>query len=217
MRIFRQDSYDFFPRSRGGAPSHLLSLVVAFSAALLASSSLATPTEDIERAVAVNGVSDISQTRPKQFLKAFTAITIRTQPRELPGYVVAAVNLRRDLSPKITAVAIKAAVKGWESKQGALLGLIDQIIRAAITADPSAAISIVQAGVEASPALRHCVMTAAVAAAPNQQTAIRFAAESHFASLALLSLSGIDEAVFPAGSVTLNPASVNSPEQPPSR
>jgi hypothetical protein len=199
-------------------------LLIACGSVLFIASSFATPTEDIARAVAVRGVSDVSQARPKQFLKAFTVVALRTEPRDLPDYVVAAVNLRPDLSPKIVAVAFKSAIRQLESKQRALCGISDRIVRAAIAANPDAAVSIAKAAVEASPALRQCVVAAAVSAAPNKETEIQTAAESQSVSLALLTLSGMDDTAFSISSATLNPANlsdlsgsvrVNSPEQPP--
>lgn len=227
MQIIRHSSSGLFARYRGGAASRLSFrnvLLIACGSVLFSASSFATPTEDITRAVAVSGVSDISKARPKQFLKAFTAIAFRTQPRDLPDYVVAAVNLRPDLSPKIAAVAVRAAVRQLESKQGALCGITDRIVRAAIAGNPDAAVSIVKAAVEASPALSHCVVAAAVSAAPSKEAEIQTAAESQSVSLALLTLSGMDDTEFSISSATINPANlsdlsgnagVNSPEQPP--
>jgi hypothetical protein len=195
-------------------------LFIASGLILLSVSALATPTEDIVRAVAVSGVSDVSQARPKQFLKAFTAVALRTQPRDLPDYVTAAVNLRRDLSPKIVAVALKAAVRQLESRQSALYAITERIIRAAVAANPDAAVSIARAAIEAFPSLRHCVVAAAASAVPENPTA----AESQSVSLALLTLSGADSEELSVTSATINPANlselsesvaVNSPEQPP--
>lgn len=176
------------------------------------------------RAVAVSGAADTAQARPRQFLKAFTAVALRTQPRELPAYVVAAVNLRPDLSTRIVAVAVKAAVRQLESKQGALCGMIDRIVRAAIGANPEAAVSIARAAIEAAPDLRQCVVAAAVSAAPGKEAEIQAPAESPNISLALLTLSGMEDIEFSISTATFNPANfsdpsgsvrVNSPEQPP--
>jgi hypothetical protein len=88
-------------------------LLVALGSVLLNASAFATPAEEITRAVAVNGVSGVSQARPRLFLKAFTAVALRAQPRDLPDYVIAAVNLRPDLAPNSVAVAVKAAARNW--------------------------------------------------------------------------------------------------------
>jgi hypothetical protein len=200
-------------------------LLILCGLALLSASALATPTEEITRAVAVNGVSDVSLAQPKQFLKAFTAVAFRAQPRELPDYVIAAVNLRPDLSPRIVAVAIRAAVKNWEAKPEALCAMIDRIIRAAVAADPESVVSIVRAGASVSPELRHCIIAGAIAAAPREKDAILHAATAKPIPFAFLTFSATDNGGFSFTPATLSPAnisdlgnngSVTSPEQPPS-
>ena len=200
-----------------------LTLLALCGSALLASSALATPAEEITQAVAVNGV-DVSVAKPTQFLKAFTAVALRTPPRELLGYVTAAVMLRSDLAPKITAVAINAAVRNLESKPAALHAVIDGIVRAAIAAQPDAALAITKAAVSAAPEWRQCIAAAAIAVLPDLKGAILHAATGRtipFASLAF-SATNSDGSSFIAAS--LSPAnisdladnsSVNSPEQPP--
>jgi len=227
VQTVRQPSSGFFARYRGAAASQFSFrnvLLIVLGSVLSSGSSFATPTEDVTRAVLVSGVSDVSQAYPKQFLKAFTAVVLRTQPRDLPDYVVAAVNLRPDLSPKIVAVAVKAAVRKLESKQGAMRGIIDRIVRVAIAANPDAAVSIARAAIAAAPDLRQCVAALAISAAPNKEAEIQVPAESPSISLALLTLSGIDSEEFSVNSATINPANlsdlsgsvaVNSPEQPP--
>ena len=227
MQIVRQPSSGFFaryPRAAASQFSFRNVLLIVLGSVLFGGSSFATPTEDITRAVSVSGVSDVAQAHPKQFLKAFTAVAARTQPHDLPDYVVAAVNLRPDLSPRIVAVAVKAAVRKLESKQGALRGIIDRIVRVAIAANPDAAVSIARAAIAAAPDLRQCVAALAISAAPNKEAEIQVPAESPSISLALLTLSGIDSEEFSVNSATINPANlsdlsgsvaVNSPEQPP--
>lgn len=200
-------------------------LLALCGSAFLTASAFATPAEEITQAVAVNGISDISVAQPKQFLKAFTAVAFRAQPRELPDYVIAAINLRQDLAPRIVAVAIKAAVKNWEAKPVALCAMIDRIIRAAIAANPDAVVSIVKAGASASPEFRHCIVPAAIAAAPSAKEAILQAATAKAVPFAFLTFSATDHSGFSYSAATLSPAnisdpgdsgSVNSPEQPPS-
>lgn len=227
MQIFRQRCSKILSRHRGEAASPSLfgnALLVACGVILFSAPAFATPTDDIVRAVAVSGAADVSQARPRQFLRAFTAIVSRTQPRDLPDYVAAAVTVRPDLSPKIVAVALKAAVQKLEAKQGALGAIAERIIRAAIAANPDAAVAIAKASIEASPALRHYVVIAAVSAAPNHESEIRTTAQSQSISLALLTLSRSDSEGFSMSSATLSPANlsdlggsvgVNSPEQPP--
>jgi hypothetical protein len=199
-------------------------LLTVCTLALLGASAFALPTEEITRAVAVHGVSDVSLAQPKQFLKAFTAVALRTQPRELPDYVIAAINLRPDLSPKIVAVAIKAAVRNCEGKPATLCVMIDRIVKAAVATQPDSTVSIVKAGAAAWPELRHCIATAAIAAAPHEKDAIVRAATARTLPFAFLTFSATDYTGFSYTAPTLNPANifdrsdnggVNSPEQPP--
>jgi len=227
VQIVRQPSSGFFARYRRAAASQFSFrnvLLVVLGSVLFSGSSFATPTEDITRAVSVSGVSDVSQAHSKQFLTAFTAVVLRTQPRNLPDHVIAAVNLRPDLSAKIVAAAVKSAARQLESKQDALCLITDRIVRAAIAANRDAAVSIAKAAIAASPASRHCVVTAAISSAPNKEAEIQVPAESPSIFLALLTLSEIDSEEFFINSATINPANlsdltgsivVNSPEQPP--
>jgi hypothetical protein len=193
--------------------------------AFLAVSSFATPTEEIASAVAAGGSSDVSQTRSHQFLRAFNAIALRIPTRDLPAYITAAIDLRPDLSGKIVAVAIKAAIKHSETHPGVLCQLIERIVTAAIAANPRAAVSIAQAAVAASPEMRTCVLDAAISAAPGREAAIQNATELRGAAFGFLSFSENQETGFIFSAATLSPANisdlrgdeaVNSPEQPPS-
>lgn len=190
---------------------------------LLTASALATPAEEISRAVAVNGVVDVSAAPPKQFMQAFTAVAWRAQPRELPNYVIAAINLRSELAPNIAAVAIKAVVKNPDIKPAVRCVLVDRIIRAAITANPDALIAIVKAAASASPELRQCVISAAISTVPGARNAIVQAANARAVPFAFLTFSASGHGGFSFTAPTLNPANisdlgdgnVNSPEQPP--
>ena len=213
MNAFRHHFRQFFRR-------HLVLALLVLSSV----SALATPTDEITRAVAANGVSDVSQARPRQFVKAFNAVALRTAPRELPDYVVAAVNLRPDLAPNVVAVAIKAAVKNWEAKPERLCAMIDRIVRAAIAVNPDAAPSIAKAGASASSEMRRCVLEAAVSAAPERKEAIVNAVNARTLPLAFLTFSAGDSSGFSFTAATLSPANISdlreddtvtSPEQPP--
>ena len=198
-------------------------LLVACACALLAARALGTPSEEITRAIEANGVSDVSQARPRHVVRGFTALTFRVQPRDLPDYVIAAINLRPDLAPNIVAVAVKATVKRPGMKPESLCMMIERIVRAAIAADPSSAVSIARAAASASPTLRRCVISAAVAAAPQAKEQIVEAA-TQTVPLAFLTLSISEEVGFSSWAGTLNSSKVdvgnsggvvNSPEQPP--
>ncbi|HEY2139968.1 MAG TPA: hypothetical protein VGH00_07805 [Chthoniobacterales bacterium] len=192
---------------------------------MLTASALATPAEEITSALAVNGPSDASQTRAREFVKAFNAVALRISPRALPEYVAAAINLRPALAPNIVAVAIKAAVKNLEAKPDALFRLIQQIVKVAVAANPDTAASITRAAVSVSPDSRRCILEAAVSAAPDNKDAISEAANLRTQPFAFLTFSASDLSGFSFTPATLNPAnisdlggdtSVNSPEQPPS-
>lgn len=190
---------------------------------LLTASALATPAEEISRAVAVHGVADVTSAHPKQFLKALTAVALRTQPRELPNYVIAAISLRPELAPNITAVAIKAAVKNSKTKPGSLCALVDRIISAAIAGNPEAVVVIVKAAASAAPELRQCTVNAAISRVPGEKEAILQAANAKALPFAFLTFSASTQSGFSFTAPTLNPANisdlgdtnVNSPEQPP--
>lgn len=199
-------------------------LLTACGYALFTVCALASPADEITRAVAVNGIGDVADASPRQFLKAFTAVALRAHPRDLPNYVVAAIDLRPDLAPRTVGVAITAAVKNSEGKAGLLCALVERIIRAGIAARPDAAVTIAKAGSSAVPELRHCVIDAAVSAMPDKKTEIVQAATAKAVPFAFLTFSASEPNAFSFSAATLNPANisspdddgaVNSPEQPP--
>ena len=152
-------------------------------------------------------------------------MALRAQPRELPAYVTAAIDLRPDLSGKIVAVAVKAAILHWEARPNALYPMIKRIVKAAIAANPDAAVSIAEAAVAASPEMRTCVVEAAISAAPGREAASQIVTKWRGAAFGYLSLSGNLETGFIFSAATMSPANisdlrgeetVNSPEQPPS-
>jgi hypothetical protein len=210
-----------FPKSRAVVRNLLL---VGCGCGLFAGRALGTPSEEIARALEANSVSDVSQAHPRQVVRAFAAVTFRVQPRDLPDYVIAAINLRPDLAPNIVAVAVKATVKRSGMKPESLCLMIERIVRAAIAADPSAAVSIARAAASASPNLRRCVISAAVAAAPQAKDRI-VEATTQTVPLAFLTLSVSDEVGVSSWTGTLNSSNIfdvgnskgviNSPEQPP--
>jgi len=202
-------------------------LLLTLSCALLISApAFANPTEEITRAVSVNGVTDVSAASPRQFAKAFTAVALRVPPRDLPDYVIAAINLRPDLTPRAVAVAVKAATRNWESKSELLCPLIERIVKAAIAANPDEVVVIAKAAASASPHLRRCVVAAAISAAPEAKDEIVDAAANRVPPFAFISFSASDLGGFSYKAATLNPANifepvddntVTSPEQPASR
>lgn len=187
-------------------------LLAACGCALFTASALANPAEEITRAVAVNGVTDISQASPRQFVKAFTAVALLAQPRDLPNYVVAAIDLRPDLAPRIVGVAIRATIKNSQGKAGLLCLMVERIVRAAIAARPDAAVSIAKAGSSAAPELRRCVIDAAVSAMPDKKTEIVQAATAKAVPYAFLTFSASEPNAFSFSAATLNPANISSPD-----
>lgn len=200
--------------------------LIACASAFLAVSSFATPGDEIARAVAAGGSSDLSQTHPNQFLRAFNAVALRAPAREVPAYVSAAIELRPALSGKIVGVAVKAAIKHWETRPGGdVCQMIGRIVTAAIAANPRAAISIAQAAVAAFPEMRTCVVEAAISAAPEREAAIHNATEFRGGAFGFLTFSEKQETGFVFSAATLSPANISdlrgdetvtSPEQPPS-
>lgn len=187
-------------------------LLAACGCALFTTSALANPAEEITRAVAVNGVADVSQASARQFIKAFTAVALRAQPRDLPHYVVAGIDLRPDLAPRIVGAAIRVTVRNSDGKAGLLCLMVERIIRAAIAAHPDAAASIAKAGSAAAPELRRCVIDAAVSAAPDKKAEIVQAATAKAIPYAFLSFSASEPNGFSFSAATLNPANISSPD-----
>lgn len=199
-------------------------LLLTLSCALLLSApAFANPTEEISRAVTVNGVADVSSARPRQFLKAFTAVALRVPPRDLPDYVTAAIQLRPELAPNAVAIAVKAAVKNFESKPELVCSLAERIVKAAIAANHDAAVAIAKAAASSAPHLRRCIAAAAISVAPEAKEEITDTASKKTPPFAYLSFSASDFGEFSFKADTINPANisepeddntVNSPEQP---
>ena len=200
-------------------------LLIGCVTALLTSRALATPSEEIVRAVAANGVTDVSQAHARQVVNAFRAVTFRVQPRDLPDYVAAAIKLRPDLAANFVAVAVKATGKRAGAKPELVCTMIERIVAAAVAAKSSAAVSIASAAAVAAPRLRQCVIDAAVLAAPADRDQIVEAASTRTTPLAFLTYSASDETGFAPWSGTLHSSNIfdignsggviNSPEQPP--
>jgi len=193
------------------------------STILLATTSVAAPTDDIRAALAAAGTTDIAHVSTGHFLRAFNAIALRVPPRDLPDYVVAAISIRPALSGGIVGVALTAALRHSESRQSSVQKVIDRIVRAAINANPAAVVAIAQGGVRAVPTWRASIVASAISAAPEKEAIIQNATQSRRIVYGFLGLSEKEDAgwMFSAGS--LNPANianngddaVNSPEQPP--
>lgn len=194
----------------------LAGFVFISSASLL----VATPADEIARAVRTGGAAQVGDASPERFLVGYTAVISRANLRELPDYVTAAIRLRPDLSTQITASSIRAAGRNARNRR-AVCAVVDRVVRAAILANPDAAVAIARAAVQAAPALRQCIVAAAIAAAPQQRVAI-LEATAPGASLAGLLREAGSEGDFSFGFAAMSPANfsdiggtVVSPEQPP--
>lgn len=195
-------------------------VAIVFNAAVIAA-----PSDEISAAVFAGGSADTAQASRAVFLRGFNSVALRVKPRDLPEYVIAAINLRPDLAPQIVAVTVKAVVKGSQTKPQVLCGLIERIVSAAIAADSQTAASIAKAAAAASPTLRHCILSAAIGAAPQAKDQIIAAIAAKTVPLAFLTSSVSADGEFSSTSSPLNSANifdagnsgvVVSPEQPPS-
>ena len=202
--------------------SHLVrcstvSLVVLLTI-LLHASAFAAPSDDLSAAVSAGGAADVAHASSSIFLRGFASVMLGVKPRDLPAYVDAAIKMRPDLATKVVGRAIRIASRKHPKSS---CTLIAQIIRAAIAANPDAAVAIAKAAIAAKPAAVQCIIDSASTAAPEHQPEI--AALSTNFSLALLSAIAANsdlETSYASG--TLNPANLSdlrenavvSPEQP---
>ncbi len=143
-----------------------------FTLLFLAVSTLAVsagPSEEISRAVSDAGATNVKRADKATFLRGYQAVLSQTKNAQLPGYVTAAIRLRPDLAPDLTAATVSTwARRGHDSDGKEILSdkeiscdQIDQIIRAAILADPDATDAIVRAAIQAAPYARECILAAA--------------------------------------------------------
>src|ERR1041385_5992307 len=89
----------------------LASLAVPLSFGLIASA-IASPSDDLTRAVSRGGSASVEEASASQFLRAFAAVLVRARPKDFVWYVNAAVKLRRDLADKIVVVALNVRISG---------------------------------------------------------------------------------------------------------
>jgi hypothetical protein len=199
-----------FAREKAVIFSTILALVFLVS---FASPALASAQEELTRAAGVSG--DLPETSPDQFLRGFTATIVRMKRRELPGYVVAALQLRADLAPQITAAALRVARNNTPADRRGTLTFISRIITSAVEGNPAEAVATVQAALEVAPSFAQCILSAAIAAVPDQKMAILHAAQTHPALFAFLRVTGTDNAeVSIDSSGALKPGSLSVPNRP---
>jgi autotransporter-associated beta strand protein len=165
---------------------------LSFSCAVLACVSWsaiaqASPRNEIVRAVAVHGVSDPSMADARHFEMAFLSVCLRAELDDLPNYVTAAINLRKDLAPTIGKTAVKVIRIKEEStseprrafyrddlQRSRLQAceLISPIIKIAVAGNPNAAARIAGAAATVWRAMYQCIIEGAVAAAPQAKKEI---------------------------------------------
>ena len=188
----------------------LLSLMVFCALGGTSRASATWPYVEVTHAVEQTGAVNVEAATTDQFLHAFAAVLATKKSRDFAAYVGAAVKLRPDLADKIVATALKIC-KLNKSKKDVSCPDADEIVAAAILANPDAAESIVRAALLVMPGAKDAIVAAAIKAAPDQELFIlRAAGEAE--TMAFLQPS-------PFGSI--NPLNyggaepVNSPEQPP--
>ena len=172
----------------------------------------AAPADDISRAVTSTGANAVNSATAAQFAKAFTAVVARANAQQTPQYVTAAIKLRPDLAPQITAAALRARKPG--NRVDDSCDWVTPIVGAAVAAAPNAAAAIVRAAVAADADTRECVASAAIAAAPGARVAILQAAGTSAgqgASTASFRAAGVDAGnINSAAAGTINPANVSA-------
>lgn len=194
----------------------LISLVAS---GLISTVCFATPTQEINAAVASDNSVTVQVIGPTTFLRGFGTVAMRIQPRDLPAYAGAAVTLRPDLSVNIVNAAISVAARKCMSNRAMLCALCDRIVKAAIAANPDSAVEIMRAAAAASPSLRDCILAAAIEAAPDLKLSfIQAVTADEILGASSFHTMSADTGFF-GGTGSINPASmsgkhrhVNSPE-----
>jgi len=140
----------------------IIAVVATVVLSIVASSIQAAPSDDIQRAVAKAGAPSVSAAPADVFLHAFSSVVVRARGNAA-AYVAAAIAMRQNLAPQITAAALRAYRTGRNKVTGeeGSCDWVDPIIRTAIAAAPSAKVPIVLAAIAAEPYARECILAAA--------------------------------------------------------
>ncbi|MEP6809379.1 MAG: hypothetical protein ABI992_03985 [Chthoniobacterales bacterium] len=122
---------------------------------------MAAPADEITRAVVASGAANVQSATPAQFSSGYTSVIIRVKEARRCEYLTAAISLRPDLAPQITAATLRArggieAKDGIESKDGC--NWVDSTLRCALAAAPAAKEAILRAALEAAPEARECIL-----------------------------------------------------------
>ncbi len=153
--------------------SPLCSSLIAFLAILCLAtvSTFAAPADEITRAVRAGGAASVEAATPAQFSRALSSVLTRVKENRFPSYTTAAIGLRPDLAPQITAAVLRAHRP--DGRVDDSCQWVDGIIRAALAAAPSAKDAIVRAALEAEPSARECILTAAGVSGGTQPASFR--------------------------------------------
>ena len=144
-------------------------IALIFGCGLLATSAFATPQDELRFALTAAESSSVATASSKAFLAAFNTIASKNDAQNLAANVSAAIELRPDLTAKIVASGVRLAVR---SDDGGARAVVDELIQAAIAANPRAAVAIARAAVAAFPPFRESILSAAYLAAPDQRTSL---------------------------------------------
>jgi hypothetical protein len=191
-----------------------LAIVSALAVSLSAGPPLvASPSDEITRAVAVRGLTNPAHAPAKEFMTAFSAVVLRAEPAELPRYVAAAVKLRPDLAPKIVALAVRVSGNSHRDRATSAAERCDVvagIMKAAVAITPDAVAEIAGAAAGADREMRQCIIEAAVSVVPGAEEEITLAVNAAANLPSMYSMNN-HRGLNPSESA----AAVVSPEKPP--
>src|SRR5436305_161573 len=167
----------------------LLGLAAALTPLRLALAQASAPTsaDAVAAPIVVKGSS--TQISADQFLAGFIATAARLRGGKFIASVTAAVQMRPDLAAKVVTCALNIARLNSHSTNGQIpLPVIDQIVKAAVSAAPQNAVEIVKAAVKSEPYARASIVVAAISAAPDEAAEIQIAATGTSSTSMLASL-----------------------------
>jgi hypothetical protein len=195
--------------SRRGRASLALTGVLSLTV-VSAQQAAPSPDETIFAPITVRASNSASQGTSDEFLTGFIAVAVRFEGPKFISRIATAAKLRPDLAGKIVVCALNIVRLKSHLPGGRLsCATIDQIVKAAVTAAPQSAASIVKAAIESELYARSCIVAAAVAAAPGQEAEINAAANE----VQLASILPTAGRFNPKDNAPFD--NVNSPEQPP--
>src|SRR5713101_2828645 len=131
----------------------LLVATAALSLRAVSAQQLASPvTDTISSPVIVRASSSAAQTSTDQFLSGFITTAARSEGATFISCVATAAKLRPDLAGKIVVCALNISRLNSHSPDGRLgFAMIDQIVKAAVSAAPESEADIVKAAIASEP------------------------------------------------------------------